>query len=524
MKRVHLSNLIESNDIFQDIFTKQSDRTARTDNYYVYFASIIGIHNLQDYCDFLANIKDKAVKYKSQHLLFNEKIPFSADPDRVNRILALINTVNLNNIQNSFLDIVNDEELNARLKNGLAVIYELAAKNHLLKTPSIEKNFVVKMIIWAQDCLKDIVWKLDDNPKVFYFGKIKEHEALFLFLLLAIGFDVLYINPAEDPFEKYTFKIPVQKFEYGLQNSNNNSSFEFFADQGKVVNKITSATKIASEELKENFFTPESGVFRPFQFVNGNTQSLLINGTLEDLEVYFHQPAKVRPGFHIQNEDTVVVPNFFFKVNGVNLDRLRYFTLVNSLRKNKSTLFAGTVNIVPASIDKSRIFSLDFSVDRNNKLIKEELRLNPLYRIKNIRFELEEFILSKIEETINTAIFRINLEKKEILHFIASVISMDSKVLYALESFDFTQNVPKIVIYTSQLEDMNIESAYLFAFLNRVGFDIVIFNTAGGGSIENYIDSHFFNTIFLEEFVRNLPLKSEAELKGPSIIKKIFNI
>ena len=237
MKRVHLSNLIESNDIFQDIFTKQSDRTAKTDNYYVYFASIIGIHNLQDYCDFLANIKDKAVKYKSQYLLFNEKIPFAADPDRVNRILALINAVNLENLQNSFLNIVNDEELNARLKNGLAVIYELARKNNLLKTPSIEKNFVVKMIIWAQDNLKDITWKLDDNPKVFYFGKIKEHEALFLFLLLAVGFDVLYINPAEDPFEKYTFKIPIQKFVYGIQNSNNNSTFEFFSDQGKVVNK-----------------------------------------------------------------------------------------------------------------------------------------------------------------------------------------------------------------------------------------------------------------------------------------------
>ena len=524
MKRIHLSNLIETNDIFQDIFTKQSERTAKTDNYYVYFASIIGIHNLVDYCDFLANIKDKTIKYKSQYLLFCDKIQFSADPDRVSRILTLINAVNLSDLQNSFIKIVDNEELNERLKNALSVIYELALKNNLLKTPSIEKNFIVKMIIWIQDNLKDIVWKIDDSPKVFYYGKIKEHEALFLFLLLAVGFDVVYINPDEDPFEKYTFKIPIQKFVYGVQHANSNSSFEFFADQGKVVNKITSATKIASEELKENFFTPESGIFKPFQFVDGNTMPLLINGTLEDLEVYFNQPAKVRPGFHIQNEDTVVIPNFFFKVNGVNIDRFKYFTLLNNLRKNKNTLFAGTVNIVPVPIDRSRVFSLDFSIDKNNRLIKEEIRLNPLYKIKNIRFELEEFILSKLEETINTPIFRINLEKKEILHFIASVISMDSKVLYALESFDFTQNIPKIVIYTSRLEDINIESAFLFAFLNRVGFDIVIFNTAGGGSIENYIDSHYFNTIFLEEFVRDLPLKSEAELKGPSIFKKIFNI
>jgi hypothetical protein len=472
----------------------------------------------------LANIKNKTIKYKSQYLLFSDKIQFSADPDRVNRILTLINAVDLDNIQNSFIKIVDDEELNERLKNGLSVIYELAKKNNILKTPSIEKNFIVKMIIWTQDNLKDIIWKLDDNPKVFYFGKIKEHEALFLFLLLAVGFDVVYINPDEDPFEKYSFKVPIQKFVYGIQHSNSNATFEFFANQGKVVNKITSATKIASEELKETFFTPESGIFRPFQFANGNTQSLLINGTLEDLEVYFNQPAKMRPGFHIQNENTVVIPNFFFKVNGVNIDRVKYFTLINNLKKNKNTLFAKTVNIVPVNIEKSRIFSLDFSVDKNNKLIKEEIRLNPLYKIKNIRFELEEFILSKIEETINTSIFRINLEKKEILHFIASVISMDSKLLYALESFDFTQNIPKIVIYSSRLEDMNIESGFLFAFLNRVGFDIIIFNTAGGGSIENYIDSHYFNTIFLEEFVRDLPLKSEAELRGPSIIKKIFNI
>ena len=404
------------------------------------------------------------------------------------------------------------------------MIYELAKKNNLLKTPSIEINFVVKMIIWIQDNLKDIVWKLEDNPKVFYFGKIKEHEALFLFLLLAAGFDVVYLNPAEDPFEKYAFKVPIQKFVYDIQTSDINSTFDFFANQGKVVNKITSPTKMASEELKETFFTPESGIFKPFQFVKGTTLPLLINGTLEDLEVYFHQPAKVRPGFHIQNEDTVVIPNFFFKVNGVNLDRIKYFTLINNLRKNKNTLFAGTINISPVPIEKSHIHSLESSIDKNNKIIKEELRLNPLYKIKNIRFELEEFILAKIEETINTPIFKFKLENKKILHFIASVIFMDSKVLNSLETFDFTQNIPKIVIYTSNLEDMNIESAFLFTFLNRVGFDIVIFNTAGGGSIENYIDEHYFNSIFLEEFVKNLPLKSGSELKEPSLIKKLFNI
>ena len=190
--------------------------------------------------------------------------------------------------------------------------------------------------------------------------------------------------------------------------------------------------------------------------MKGNTLPLLINGTIEDLEVYFHQPAKVRPGFHIQNENTVVIPNFFFKINGVNLDRVKYFSLINDLRKSKNTLFAGTVNIAPISIEKSRILSLDSAIDKNKKIIKEELRLNPLYRIKNIRFELEEFILSKIEETINTPIFKFKLENNNILHFIASVIFMDSKVLSSLETFDFTQNIPKIVIYTSHLEDMNV--------------------------------------------------------------------
>ena len=130
-----------------------------------------------------SNIKDKTSKYNSQYLLFKEKIPFSAVPDRVNDILALINDINFEEIQNSSLKIVDNEELNTRLKNALSVIYELAKKNNLLKTPSIEINFVVKMIVWIQDNLKNIVWKLEDNPKVFYFGKIKEHEALFLFLI-----------------------------------------------------------------------------------------------------------------------------------------------------------------------------------------------------------------------------------------------------------------------------------------------------------------------------------------------------
>ena len=56
-------------------------------------------------------------------------------------------------------------------------------------------------------------------------------------------------------------------------------------------------------------------MYKPWQFRKGFTKSVLLDTILEDIYIYWNEPAKLRPGFKV--EDMVVtVPSIFYKIDG----------------------------------------------------------------------------------------------------------------------------------------------------------------------------------------------------------------
>ncbi len=56
---------------------------------------------------------------------------------------------------------------------------------------------------------------------------------------------------------------------------------------------------------------------------------------------------------------------------------------------------------------------------------------------------------------------------------------------------DFTNDNLKLVIFLEEEEQISKRQAYLIAYLNKIGFDIVILSPAGLSNLNSYIQSDY---------------------------------
>ena len=82
--------------------------------------------------------------------------------------------------------------------------------------------------------------------------------------------------------------------------------------KGKIVDVVKTLTKQIQNEVHEELFV-NTGIFKPWQFRSGFTKSVLLDTILEDIYIYYNEPAKLREGFEV-NEKIVKVPCFFKKI------------------------------------------------------------------------------------------------------------------------------------------------------------------------------------------------------------------
>jgi hypothetical protein len=101
------------------------------------------------------------------------------------------------------------------------------------------------------------------------------------------------------------------------------------------------------------------------------------------------------------------------------------------------------------------------------------------------------------------------------MYLFTQALFMPKPIIQLLEKFDYSQHVPKLIIYNNELTGILSRSdAALILLLNQFGIDIILYNPPGHNDIENYLDERLFDTHWLEDVVFNL------EFKEPSIFKK----
>lgn len=521
---IDLSNKLESTNIFEEFFNSQVDRGYLPGKYNVYFYRYIGCTNDKEYDNNLAYLDKELKKIPDSYLLFTNSIPVPFDQQLTFSIMNELLKMDINCLENEDVNLIADLNLNTRIKKALGVVVPLAIQNEKFMNQNIMCNFITKIMIWCNQFLNGnkVKWDDDHTPKCVFYGELKRHEAYFLILLSLIGFDVLYINSLEDNIMGDIDRD--NKYSNSLHNPIREpvQDYKIRVSRGEVVPVVTTVAQKANKEIEEAVFNNETGIFKPWQFVDGTTHAVLINSTVDEVGIYWEQASKLRPGFKVEKK-TVYVPNFFAKINGVNSDITEYYTLISKLRHSKNTIFTDKVGLIEPTWSKPQMFSLAFIMDGLGRVIAEELKKHELYRFSSLKEEVQMFLINKINELLETPSMVLSqLDSKKRLQIVATVLSMPGQYLNLIESFDYTGQIPKLVIYLSDKVDFSEEDTILMAFLNRIGFDIVILSPCSANNIEKSIASTYITNHRLEEVVFDLELRDVSIKHKKSFFEKLF--
>ena len=304
-------------NIFSKIFSSQSDRGNYTSakGYENYFISYIGIDNEDIYNSEIYNL-NREIKNKKNICLFKNNILNPDDFDIISYLKSKVSKYN-GSVFDLDIDLVRYEEINNRIKRGFDIL--LKEENQNFNNDRVKFNFIIKVMSWIRIYINPLIIDYKDAPKVVFYGDIKKHELYFLLILYFAGFDILYINPnGLSEFEN----INIEKFKIELINNKivqERISFDDRIQKGEIIEKssIKKAYTVgaqASKKISDELLN-DSGFIKPWQLQNRNIKSLLLSSTVDEVDIYWNEPLKLRPGFKFDNE-LVTLPVFFTKIDG----------------------------------------------------------------------------------------------------------------------------------------------------------------------------------------------------------------
>lgn len=520
------SPLKASNDIFKDFSSSLNKRSGFIGKPMpiipVYFYRYIGIENNKDeYYNNLYRLDKKLESLGNLYLKFTCDLPIETSPElmsKTNNVWKSIPNFNKNEkdvligllIRAGAFPDLREELITSSIVKSFSSILELYVNIEPNINTAKLKNFSLKILMWIYKFAPNLFKKFDYlknsineiyNPKILYYGDIKKHEAYFLLFLSKIGCDILYINSYNDEiFEK----IDRDEIYTKLITLPNTSPLQEFPLEEIIIRQETTAFK-ASREIGNIIYNENDGLYRPWQFEDYKTHPLTLKTTYDELKILWKEESRMRPGFKIEN-GTVYLPNLFAKISGVHSDLNLYWSEFAELKEMDNLIFIPQLPYIKTNYSRYDLYSLEYCCDKNGLVDKESLLKNRLYKFGYLKTSLQNAIIDKINQLFKLPILKDSLSVEFRLKILMTVLTMDKNILELIQKFDYPFKIPKIFIYDKDENIFSDEDFIILAFLNLMGFDIVIFTPTGYNNIEQKIDEKYFDTHKLEDIKFNLEL------------------
>lgn len=487
----------------------------------VYFYRFIGIKDKEQYNNDLKLLQSKCNEIENKVIVFDNEMPLSGEMELIQYIYNELQTMDISNLINQDIVIFYDYNTNYSFLKALQYSVNLAIKNESFFNNNIRNNFITKLIVWAYMYIKNIDMTGEINPKTIYYGEIGRHEIYFLILLYNMGFDVIYINPLK---EEYFEQIDIEnlsKLNRELQ-IDEILSFKERCNRGKLTDNVETLTKQIQSEVHEELFV-NTGIFKPWQFRSGFTKSVLLDTILEDIYIYYNEPAKLREGFEV-NGNIVKVPCFFKKIDGQHLDILEYQKIVKYCTESSNTLFFNYPNFSNEVNISGDMFKLMFCQLSDGTFDIEEIKKLDIYKFKKYSNETQNFLLNKFNEVIKRQdLYVQKFDTQDCLNLLVLVLNLNENIVRLVDNFDFVDRVPKIVIYLNKEDNLSHNMKLLLGYLHNIGMDIIIFNPSGLCNISDTINNERFNNVRLQNINYNSMYKDLMKINiKQNVFSKLF--
>lgn len=477
------------------VFRPNNERVDFYGNFNPIYNCYYGFNDNQEYYDTIKSLVVKAKEDSFTHF-FEDGIPFVITPEiqqLQSSIISEIENADIFSLDASepLIIMYNDGNLNTKFLKALSDTMKKAS----IQNKSIRNSLLAKLVTWYFLYIKNLPLSSATANKIVYVGELNKHEALFFELLHLMDMDVILIDKdanVSDEVKKYSSAAFI---ESGKQSWN--VSLEEVLNKGVYVNEVVTVLNSFQDEFESALYTDDSGVYKPWQFKNGLTNPLLLNGTLIDLKHNWNEEARLRVGFGV-HDNTVTVPHFFMEIEGVDDD---YNELLKELASSDEAIVIHTQlyedSFKLSTIDKQDLLKLVFFM-KNDK-IADNFKDNPFYKYEPLNDQTEDFILKKIESTFNDLdkFFAKKLSDEDKLRALVMWQNLPSAIVDAIDSFDFPFKIPKLIVYCDPDSSICEELALNLLFLTSVGFDIVVMSPEGRSNLSTYIKPIIFNSVRL---------------------------
>ncbi|OLS37768.1 YceG family protein [Bacillus sp. MRMR6] len=398
-----------------------------------------------------------------------------------------------------------------------AMIYTLelfaAEDSSGLKSPEL-RRVLVDLIKWSMNHLHPSLEHADPErgmPKFLWYGEAKKSHQYFISFLIKLGCDVVLFHPeGKDVLEN------VMNEDIFTHQFPNKMPPEPFPKERR--SRKTTVAYRASREIETILNQEGSGLYKPWQLRDYTPSSITLKTTYDELFILGKEIAMIRPGFEVGNNH-VKVPSLFAKIQGVSRNRKEFWERIQALAQHDYSLL---IRQLPFTWSSSNDFRFHYrnALDKDGLLIPE--------KIMQAHYWPYSFLPTGLQRGIANAIRRIcenpglkplsgeSFEELKIYLFSQSMYT-PKELIQLMEKFDYSQHIPKLIIYNNESNGMLSRSdAALLLLLNQFGIDIVIYNPPAHNDIENFLDENLFDTHWLEDVV------FELEYKEPSRLKKIL--
>lgn len=513
-------NNSERKDYFKDEFKAQ-------------FIRYIGI--FEDYESSIKTLKIQSIEEKNKWLFFENEIALDQDIDFFEEIRKKVEEIYGMNISNKFdIKIFGDTVVNEVFLSSLDYISEILDFEEDLK-PYEKYETLATIICLSRQYLSRKKFDYVSNIKCIYFGKIDRISVYFLILLYRMMCDVIYICPSdkyEEVFEKYDYDMlsKVVKSDKLVDNIEK-YNLQYISKKGIELRKIKSTASYVQESVYDNLFKNKE-LYYTNQFIDYEVAPLLFEGVIPDFYNTFVNDVRFREGFKVNEETkTVFFSHFFTEVQGVQKDYEEYVKLVRHLLKAKNTIFfiekeydkvlldenikeskkngeiflEKNIFMINDEIITRRMFyfsELAFTVNKDETYNLEDIKKVSFYNLRNLKEKTVNYIFKVFNEVISTPLVFFNkdlsfLEKTKLLFLMLLVNPLVYKLL---ERFDYTNSVPKIVIYLDNQDELKENMCQVLTILSMLGIDIVILSPNGKSGLDKYINQNAYTTLLLDEF------------------------
>lgn len=518
-------NNSERKDYFKDEFKAQ-------------FIRYIGI--FEDYESSIKTLKIQSIEEKNKWLFFENEIALDQDIDFFEEIRKKVEEIYGMNISNKFdIKIFGDTVVNEVFLSSLDYISEILDFEEDLK-PYEKYETLATIICLSRQYLSRKKFDYVSNIKCIYFGKIDRISVYFLILLYRMMCDIIYICPSdkyEEVFEKYDYDMlsKVVKSDKLIDNIEK-YNLQYISKKGVELRKIKSTASYVQESVYDNLFKNKE-LYYTNQFIDYEVAPLLFEGVIPDFYNTFVNDVRFREGFKVNEETkTVFFSHFFTEVQGVQKDYEEYVKLVRHLLKAKNTIFfiekeydkvlldenikeskrngeiflEKNIFMINDEIITRRMFyfsELAFTVNKDETYNLEDIKKVSFYNLRNLKEKTVNYIFKVFNEVISTPLVFFNkdlsfLEKTKLLFLMLLVNPLVYKLL---ERFDYTNSVPKIVIYLDNQDELKENMCQVLTILSMLGIDIIILSPNGKSGLDKYISQNAYTTILLDEF-KNIDL------------------